>query len=100
MNACEETVLKVDDLKVAFYTEMGQAEVLHGLSYSLEKGKVLAVVGESGCGKTIHALSLLKLLPVGGKITGGHILFQGKDILALPAEELRKLRGAKISMTR
>lgn len=98
MNTCEDTVLQVKDLKVAFQTEMGTAEVLHGLTYQLKKGKVLAVVGESGCGKTVHALSLLNLLPSGGKITSGSIYYKNKNILALPAEKLRKLRGAKISM--
>lgn len=98
MNACEDTVLKVEDLKVAFHTEMGTAEVLHGLSYQLKKGKVLAVVGESGCGKTVHALSLLNLLPSGGKVTSGRIYFKDQNILALSAQELRKLRGARISM--
>lgn len=98
MNACENIVLEVQDLKVAFQTELGTAEVLHGLSYKLEKGKVLAVVGESGCGKTVHALSLLNLLPSGGKITSGHIYYKNKDILALSQEKLRRLRGNKISM--
>lgn len=98
MNEREETVLKVQDLKVAFRTELGTAEVLHGIDYQLKKGKVLAVVGESGCGKTVHALSLLNLLPTGGEITSGHIYFKNKDILTLSSEQLRKLRGAKISM--
>lgn len=98
MDARKDTVLKVQNLKVAFHTELGTAEVLHGLDYQLEKGKVLAVVGESGCGKTVHALSLLKILPSGGEITCGHIYFKNKDILSLSSEELRKLRGAKISM--
>ena len=98
MNAREDAVLSVENLKVAFDTDLGQAEVLRGLSYRLEKGKVLAVVGESGCGKTLHALSILKLLPPGGKITQGRILFKGKDLLSLSAEKLRQLRGGKISM--
>ncbi len=98
MNASEDTVLQVEDLRVCFRHGQNRTEVLRGLSYRLQKGKVLAVVGESGCGKTVHALSLLKLLPPGGKITGGRILYQGKDILSLSAEELRKLRGAGLSM--
>ena len=98
MNAREDAVLSVENLKVAFDTDLGQAEILRGLSYRLQKGKVLAVVGESGCGKTLHALSILKLLPPGGKITQGRILFKGKDILSLSAEKLRQLRGGKISM--
>ena len=98
MNAREDTVLQVEDLRVCFSNEQGKTEVLRGLSYCLQKGKVLAVVGESGCGKTVHALSLLKLLPPGGEITGGRILYRGRDVLSMPQESLRKLRGAGMSM--
>ncbi len=98
MNAREEIVLSVEDLRVAFQNEEGLSPVLRGLSYRLQKGKVLAVVGESGCGKTVHALSLLKLLPPGAKITGGRVTFNGQNIFSLPPEPLRKLRGSKISM--
>lgn len=98
MNACQEIVLSVEDLRVSFSSEEGKTEVLHGLSYQLPKGKVLAVVGESGCGKTVHALSLLKLLPPGGEIAAGKVCYKGKNIFSLSAEELRKLRGSAISM--
>lgn len=98
MNAREEAVLGVEDLRVSFRSAEGTTEVLRGLSYRLQKGKVLAVVGESGCGKTVHALSLLRLLPPGGEITGGRVMFGGRDVLSLSDEELRKMRGAKISM--
>ncbi len=91
-------VLDVQDLHVSFSTEEGTVEVLKGLSYSLPKGKVLAVVGESGSGKTVHALSLLRLLPPTARITKGHIVFDGKDLTSLSESQLRKVRGARISM--
>lgn len=97
MNACEESVLQIENLKVSV-GPAAPVEVVRGLSYTLPKGKVLAVVGESGCGKTLHALSILRILPPGVRITGGKILYQGQDILSLPAEKLRQLRGAKIAM--
>ena len=98
MSTQEETVLSVENLQVAFRDGGDITPVLRGVSYRLPKGQVLAVVGESGCGKTVHALSLLNLLPPGGQITGGHIYLDGQDLLALPPEALRRLRGAKISM--
>ncbi len=98
MGTREETVLSVENLQVAFRNGGETTPVLRGISYRLLKGQVLAVVGESGCGKTVHALSLLNLLPPGGQITGGHIYLDGQDLPALPPETLRRLRGAKISM--
>lgn len=91
-------MLDVQDLRVSFSTEEGTVQVLKGLSYSLSKGKVLAVVGESGSGKTVHALSLLRLLPPTANIEGGRVLFEGQDLVALSEKQLRKLRGARISM--
>lgn len=98
MNAREECVLQIQNLQVSVGSAAASTAVVRGLSYQLSKGKVLAVVGESGCGKTIHALSVLRILPPGAHITGGQILYHGKDILTLPAEELRQLRGQKIAM--
>ena len=98
MDAREDIILSVENLHICFRNGEEKTEVLRGLSYQLQKGKVLAVVGESGCGKTVHALSILKLLPPGGEITAGRILYQGQDILSLSGEELRKLRGAQLAM--
>ncbi len=94
----EDTVLSVENLQVSIGQGDHSMPVVRGLSYQLKKGQVLAVVGESGCGKTLHALSLLRLLPPGVHITGGQILYQGKNICTLPNEELRHLRGHKIAM--
>lgn len=98
MNASEGPVLSVDNLQVSIGPVEQTVAVVRGLSYTLDKGKVLAVVGESGCGKTMHALSILRILPPGARITGGRILYRGQDICTLPAEELRQLRGQQIAM--
>ncbi len=73
-------------------------KAVDNLSLRLQKGRVLGLVGESGCGKTVTALSILNLVPYPGKIVSGGILFEGRDLLALPSDEMRKIRGAKISM--
>lgn len=91
-------LLEVQNLQVSFQVEKQTYPVLRGISYVLPAGKVLAVVGESGSGKTVHALSLLNLLPPTAHVTGGKIYYRGKDVLTLPTEELRRLRGEKISM--
>ena len=96
--SCTEPLLQVTDLQVSIGKGAAQSRVLRGLSYTLSKGRVLAVVGESGCGKTLHALSILRLLPSGVSITGGKILYKGQDLLTLSNEQLRQVRGAKISM--
>ena len=93
-----EPILRVENLSLSFVTETGTVPVLHELSYSLPKGKVLAVVGESGSGKTVQALSVLKLLAPNAKITGGKIIYGGKNLLACKESTLRKVRGSKISM--
>src|SRR5213075_749334 len=74
-------------------------KAVDGVSYDLHPGKTLAVVGESGSGKSVHALSILGLLPVPpAKIVGGEILYKGRDLLKMPHEELRKIRGNRIAM--
>ncbi|WP_243369635.1 ABC transporter ATP-binding protein [Microvirga solisilvae] len=94
-----DTVLEVRDLQVQFETIDGVAPVLEGLSYKLHAGETLAIVGESGCGKTIGALSLLRLAPSPpARITGGAILLNGRDILTLPEEDMRGIRGNDIAM--
>ncbi len=93
-----EPILRVENLSLNFVTDTGTVPVLHGLSYALEKGKVLAVVGESGSGKTVQALSILKLLAPNARITGGKILYNGKNLLACKESALRTVRGSKIAM--
>lgn len=98
MSAEENCILSVENLQVSFRTDEGEVPVLRGLSYTLAKGRILAVVGESGSGKTVHALSLLRLLPPVAHISGGKIVYGGKDLTKLTEKELRKIRGGKISM--
>ena len=93
------SLLEVKDLKTYFYTDAGVGKAVDGVTFSLEKGKVLGIVGESGCGKSVTSLSIMRLVDTTtGKYEGGEILFEGRDILKLSEKEMRKLRGNKISM--
>lgn len=88
------SVLQVSNLHIAF----GNVEVVRGVSFSLEKGETLGIVGESGCGKTVTGLAITRLLPPNGKITAGSVLFEGKELTTLPEHEMRKIRGGDIAM--
>ena len=93
------SLLEVKDLKTYFYTDAGVAKSVDGVTFSVERGKVLGIVGESGCGKSVTSLSIMRLVdPTTGRYEGGSILFDGQDILKLPEKEMQKLRGNKISM--
>ncbi len=92
------SVLEVSNLNLGFMCECGFRQALYDVSFSLEKGKTHALVGESGCGKTVSAMSIIKLLPKNAKITKGQIIFGGKDLLKLKNKELRPIRGAKIAL--
>lgn len=95
----DQTVLEIKDLRTFFFTYEGVAKAVDGVTYRLTKGEPLGVVGESGCGKSVTALSVLRLIPVPpGKVVGGEILFKGKNLLDLPEDEMRKIRGNRISM--
>lgn len=91
-------LLELAGLSVSFATRSGTIRAVDNVSLFLETGRVLGLVGESGCGKTVTALSILNLVPPPGRITAGRILFEGRDLLALPGEEMRKVRGGRISM--
>jgi oligopeptide/dipeptide ABC transporter ATP-binding protein len=91
-------LLEVRDLTVRFRTKQGVAEVVNGLSYSLEAGETLAIVGESGSGKSVGVLSLLGLVPQPPAVVSGEVRFGDRDILALPADALRRIRGNEIAM--
>jgi dipeptide transport system ATP-binding protein len=94
-----EKVLQVKDLQVSFSTYGGEVKAVRGVSFNLHKGETLAIVGESGCGKSVTAQSIMRLIPdPPGKIIGGEILFKGKDLIKLKEADLRKIRGANISM--
>jgi oligopeptide/dipeptide ABC transporter ATP-binding protein len=92
-------LLDVRDLKTYFYTQDGVVKAVDGASLFVNKGETVAVVGESGCGKTVTALSILRLIPIPpGKILSGQVLLDGVDLLKLSNEDIRKVRGARISM--
>lgn len=95
----EETLLDVRDLETHFYGEDSVTRALGGISFQVKKGETLGVVGESGCGKSVTALSILRLLPKQtARTVGGEIRFQGRNLLELPEREMRKIRGDKIAM--
>jgi oligopeptide transport system ATP-binding protein len=94
-----EELLKIKDLTTRFYTEDGVVYAVNGVSYTLEDGEILGVVGESGCGKSVHALSIMGLIPSPpGKIEKGEVLFEGRDLLKASQNELRDIRGSQIAM--
>jgi peptide/nickel transport system ATP-binding protein len=89
----------VQDLHVQFETSRGVVHAVDGISYSVNPGEVVAIVGESGCGKSVSSLAVMGLLAKpAGRVTKGHVLFQGRDLLTLSAEEMREIRGRDISM--
>ncbi len=92
-------VLEVNDLRTYFYTPEGVVKAVDGVSYDVKEGETMALVGESGCGKTVSALSIMRLIPIPpGKIVSGKISFNGKDLSTLDDEEIRKIRGKEIAM--
>src|SRR3989339_66939 len=95
----ENIILDVDRLCVEFDTEGGRVRAVDGVGFQLKKGKTLGIAGESGCGKTITALSIIRLLPKPvSRIVQGRVMFQGRDLLALSKQEMQQIRGRKIAM--
>jgi peptide/nickel transport system ATP-binding protein/oligopeptide transport system ATP-binding protein len=94
-----ERILAVRGLETHYYIGGRVIKAVDGLDFDLERGETLGIVGESGCGKSTAALSVMGLIPFrAGRIVGGQVLFKGKSLLALPSEEMRKIRGSEISM--
>jgi oligopeptide/dipeptide ABC transporter ATP-binding protein len=94
-----EPILRVRDLKTYFDTDRGLFKAVDGISFEVGAGKTVGLVGESGCGKSVTSLSVMGLIPMPpGRIDGGEIHFQGRDVLKLPNAERRQLRGGKMSM--
>jgi ABC-type dipeptide/oligopeptide/nickel transport system ATPase component len=94
-----DTLLEVRDLRTYIYTRRGVVKAVDGVSFSLRRGEVLGLVGESGCGKSLTALSLMRLLPKGGARTiKGQVLLGGENILERTPAEMREIRGRRISM--
>src|ERR687897_2778422 len=92
-------LIKVKDLRTSFFTPEGEVRAIDGISFEIGEGKTLGLVGESGCGKSVTSLSIMRLIPSPpGKIVGGEIFYRGRDLLKLNNEEMRKIRGNEISM--
>ena len=94
-----EFLLDIQDLRTYFHTDDGVAKAVDGVNYSIKPGETLGVVGESGCGKSVTAMSVMRLIPMPpGEIVSGKILFQGRNLLELSEAEMRKIRGNEISV--
>jgi peptide/nickel transport system ATP-binding protein len=97
--AKNDSLLKVKDLSVSFATDEGEVQALDAVDFEVKQGQTLGLVGESGCGKSVTALSVMRLLPRPmGEINGGSIFFEGKDLLKLTPDEMRQVRGNEIGM--
>ncbi len=94
-----EIILKINNLTTSFNTEAGKINAIDNVSFELKKGKTLGLVGESGCGKSVTALSIMRLLPKPtGNIESGQIIYNDRDIVKLSPDEVHEIRGSKISM--
>jgi oligopeptide/dipeptide ABC transporter ATP-binding protein len=93
-----EALLQIRDLRTSFYTHDGVVKAVDGVSLEVRRGEVLGLVGESGCGKSVTSLSILRLVAPPGKIDGGEILFEGRNLLELSTSEMTAIRGDRISM--
>ena len=92
-------LLEVRDLRTHFFTEDGVVKAVDGISYNLDEGEILGIVGESGCGKSVSALSIMRLIAnPPGRTVGGEVLFEGEDLLKLDDAEMRRIRGNRIAM--
>jgi oligopeptide/dipeptide ABC transporter ATP-binding protein len=91
-------LLEVEDLRTYFKTRAGEVHAVDGVSFSVERGKTLGIVGESGCGKSVTALSIMGLLPPSGRIVNGSIRFEGRELTTMSQRELEDIRGRQIAM--
>ncbi len=93
------TLLEVKNLKTYFFTQDGVVQAVNGISYSIGQGETLGIVGESGCGKSVSVLSIMRLIPQPpGKIVDGEVIFEGQDLMKVSEDEIRRVRGNKIAM--
>jgi oligopeptide/dipeptide ABC transporter ATP-binding protein len=91
-------LLRIEDLRTQFFTSRGVVRAVDGVSFHIEEGETVGVVGESGCGKTMTALSVLRLVPDPGRIVSGHIWYRDRDVVGMDAEDIRKFRGDDVAM--
>jgi ABC-type glutathione transport system ATPase component len=94
----DEPILRIDGLRAEYVTTDGAVQAVNNVSLSVGRGQTLALMGESGSGKTSVGLCILNLLPHPGRITGGRVLYEGRDLLELAPEEMRHIRGRDIAM--
>ena len=94
----ERPLLEVKGLRTSFYTRDGVVRAVDGIDFHVDRGEIMGLVGESGCGKSVTSLSIMGLVAKPGRVEAGEILFDGKDLLKLGSDEMRKLRGEQISM--
>jgi oligopeptide/dipeptide ABC transporter ATP-binding protein len=97
-DAVTAPLLQVKDLHTQFFTDDGVVQAVNGVSFDLHEGESLGIVGESGCGKSMTALSIMGLVPDPGRVTGGEIRFRGDDLLRMRSEDVREIRGRDIAM--
>ena len=91
-------LLEVNDLRTSFFTDAGEVKAVNGISFQLDRGKVLGIVGESGSGKSVTAYSIMQILASTGKIVGGSIKLDGEELVDAGEKKMRKVRGNKISI--
>ena len=94
----ERPLLEISGLRTSFHTRDGVVRAVDGIDFAVHAGEIMGLVGESGCGKSVTSLSILRLVAQPGRIEGGQILFDGQDLLKLPLDEMRRIRGERISM--
>ena len=94
----KDHLLEIKDLKVSFFTPAGEVKAVNGVSYDLDEGRVLGIVGESGSGKSVSVSAMMQLLAYPGRVVGGSITFNGKDVLAMNSEQIQAVRGKEIGM--
>ncbi len=91
-------LIEVNNLKTYFFTEDGVVKAVDGVDFFVNKGEVLGLVGESGCGKSVTSLSIMRLVGAPGKVVEGKVLFGGRDLLKLPESQMVHIRGNRVSM--
>ena len=94
----DEPILAFRDVRLSYFTRAGEVNVVPGLSFTVRRGEAMGLVGESGCGKSTVALAIVRYLGPAGRLLGGQVLFEGRDLGRLSEEELRQVRGRRIAM--
>ena len=97
-SASSGPLLEVKNLKTRFFTDAGVVHAVDGVDFTVHRGEVFGLVGESGCGKSVTGFSIMRLVDAPGRIVDGEILFEGRSLLGLPEKEMENLRGSSISM--